>query len=225
MKAAGRRFIRPELLDDLPLQQKQGSLRDLDRLNRQSGLRPLRQLMGKVARHSDSFTMLDVGAASGFMGKCICQSYPGAQVTSLDQKPDHLLPAPAPKVAADALSLPFGPASFDFVFSSLFLHHFEDDAVTGLLREMARVAKSAVLALDLYRHPIPYYFVPLSKPVYGWDPITAHDAPVSVAAGFRPQELAALARHAGLKDCEGRSHGWSFRVTLVGWVRGRRTRH
>ena len=218
MRAAGGRIIRPEILDELPLERKRRSLADLTRLNRQSGARPLRRLFAGAADREEAFTLLDVGAASGDMGRYVRELYPAARVTSLDYKVDHLLLAPPPRVAADAFSLPFEPRSHDFVFSSLFLHHFPDEAVVRLLAEMARVAIRGVLALDLYRHPVPYYFVPLTKWLYGWDPITVHDAPISVEAAFRPAELRDLARRAGLLHPEARSYGWSFRVSLFGRV-------
>jgi SAM-dependent methyltransferase len=218
MRALGGRLIRPEILDDLPLEQKRNSLRDLTRLNRQSGRRPLRRLLEQALQESAPFTLLDVGAASGDLGAYIASLYPRVKVTSLDYRPEHLAVAPQPRVAADAFRLPFRSRAFDFVFSSLFLHHFTDDDVVQLLSEMGRVARHGVLALDLYRHPIAYYFVPATRWLFGWDPITVHDAPISVEAAFRPLELKAMAASAGLRDPQVRSYGWSFRVSLYARV-------
>jgi 2-polyprenyl-3-methyl-5-hydroxy-6-metoxy-1,4-benzoquinol methylase len=219
MRAMNGRIIRPEILDDLPLAQKRRSLEDLTLLNRQSGRRPLRRLLKRVVRPDDEFTILDIGAASGDMGRYMRELYPGARVASLDYRPDHLMLAPPPRIVADAFRLPFEPRSYDFVFSSLFLHHFSNEAVVELLSEMARVATRGVLALDLHRHPIAYYFVPATRWLYRWDPVTVHDAPISVEAAFRPAELEALAVEAGMIQPEVRSHGWSFRVSLFGRVK------
>jgi len=212
MRAMGGRLIRPEILDDLPLDQKRNSMRDLTRLNQQSGRRPLRRLLEQAVPRSGPFTLLDVGAASGDMGSYIGRLYPGARVTSLDYKPEHLAQAPQTRVVADAFRLPFSSNTFDFVFSSLFLHHFDDEAVVRLLSEMGRVARRGVLALDLYRHPVPYYFVPVTRWVFRWDPITVHAAPISVEVAFRPADLTRLAEESGHRDPQVRSYGWSFRV-------------
>jgi ubiquinone/menaquinone biosynthesis C-methylase UbiE len=64
---------------------------------------------------ADHFSILDVGAASGAMGKCIGKRYPNANVISLDRQPIHLKRARPPKVAADAFTLPFANGTFDFV--------------------------------------------------------------------------------------------------------------
>jgi ubiquinone/menaquinone biosynthesis C-methylase UbiE len=214
MHAMGGRLIHPEILDDLPLEQKRDSLRDLTRLNQQSGRRPLRRLLAEAVPEGSPFSLLDVGAASGDMGAYIASLYPGVRVTSLDYRQEHLESAPQTRVVAEASRLPFGSRSFDYVFSSLFLHHFSNGAVVQLLSEMGRVARHGVLALDLYRHPIAYYFVPATQWLFGWDPITVHDAPISVEAAFRPSELAELAEKAGLHGPQVRSYGWSFRVSL-----------
>ncbi len=218
MRALGGRIIRPEILDDLPLEQKRNSLNDLTRLNRQSGYRPLRRLLARAVPASAAFTLLDVGAATGHMTSYIASLYPAAAVTSLDYRLEHLSSKPERRVAADAFLLPFRAHSFDFVFSSLFLHHFTDAVVVQLLSEMGRVARRGVLAVDLYRHPISYYFVPATRWLFGWDSITVHDAPISVEAAFRPAELKTLAEKAGLNDPQVRSHGLSFRVTLSAGV-------
>src|ERR1017187_5617523 len=192
-----KRAIEPEWLDEVGREEARASLGDLIRLNRDwGGYSSLAKLLRDLGPNK-TFSMLDVGAASGDMGRQSLRLYPGAQVTSLDYVAHHLDGAPGLKVAADAFRLPFARRSFDYVFSSLFLHHFTSEQIVVLLTGFREVARRAVLAVDLERAAIPYYFVPATRWALGWDPITAHDAPISVAAGFRPGELRDLAMAAG----------------------------
>ena len=98
-----------------------------------------------------NFRCLDMGAASGDMGAALRRSFPRATVTSLDRKPDHLEHAALPKLVGDAFRLPFAEGSFDFVFSSFFLHHFSDEEIVRLLASFGGIARRAVLAIDLER--------------------------------------------------------------------------
>lgn len=213
-----RRVIEPEWLDELPREDAECSLRDLERLNRRwGGYSSLQRLLSNRRRRTPC-SVLDVGAASGDMGRQIVRLWPGTTVTSLDYVVHHLDGAPQPRVAGDAFALPFAPRSFDFAFSSLFLHHFTNEQVVRLLAAFGRVARCAVLIVDLERRLIPYHFIPVTQRVLGWDPITAHDGPISVAAGFRKAELYDLAVAAGLRNPEVRTHGFAYRVTLYGEV-------
>ncbi len=210
------RVILPELLDAAPDAEAVGSVHDLVRINRYlGGYSTVRRLFARVVKPGESFTVLDVGAASGDMGAAIRKSFPGARITSLDYKRNHLAQAPFPKLQGDAFLLPFAPASFDFVFSSLFLHHFDDAAVVSLLRGFGVVARRAVLAIDLDRGPFAYRFIPATRWLFHWHPITLHDAPVSVQAAFHPQELASLARAAGLSNPAVRVHRPWSRLSLI----------
>ena len=215
-----RRVIEPEWLDDAGAEAARASLEDLQRLNRTwGGYSSLRRLLDRAVPDRDrSFTVLDVGAASGDMGREMARLRPLASVTSLDRVPHHLAAAAAPKIVGDAFQLPLADRSFDFVFSSLFLHHFSDEDVVRLFREFARVAREGVLAVDLQRHPISHAFVPATRTLLGWDPITVHDAPVSVAAGFNAPELRGLAEAAGLVEPEIWTNGFAFRLTLLGRI-------
>jgi SAM-dependent methyltransferase len=209
------RVIEPELLDELPPGEGRASLQDLERINRRwGGYSSTRKLFDRATRPDETFSVLDVGAASGDMARFIRHIRPRASVTSFDRVLHHLERAGAPRIAGDAFRLPFGPGSFDFVYSSLFLHHFPDAEVVELFRGFAALARRAVLAVDLERSAISYWFIPATRRVFGWDRITVHDAPVSVAAGFRKHELAALAGQAGLARTEVRSHGIAFRLTM-----------
>jgi SAM-dependent methyltransferase len=210
------RFIVPEMLDHAPPEVARASLRDLARINRYlGGYYVLGQLFGGVVKPADSFSVLDVGAASGDMGAAIRRRYPGALVTSLDYKGEHLAQAADPKVVADAFRLPFRPASFDFVFSSLFLHHFANDQVVELFSSFRGLARRAVLAIDLDRGPLAYHFLPNTRWLFGWHDITISDGQISVAAALKKDELLALAVRAGLSNPRVRVHRPWSRLSLV----------
>ncbi len=210
------RFIVPEMLDHAPPDVTRASLRDLARINRYlGGYYVLGRLFSGVAKSGDSFSVLDIGAASGDMGAAIRRRYPRAIVTSLDYKGDHLAQAADPKVVADAFRLPFRPASFDFVFSSLFLHHFSNDQVVELFRSFRCLARRAVLAIDLERGPLAYHFLPSTRWAFGWHDITINDGQISVAAALKKDELLALAVRAGLDGARVRVHRPWSRLSMV----------
>ena len=215
MKDAGRVIV-PELLDDSDPAAAVDSLRDLVKINRYlGGYSTLRWLIAQVTAPGEAVSVLDVGAASGDMGARIVSFRPRAEVTFFDYRASHLRAASGPKVVGDAFQMPFAARSFDFVFSSLFLHHFDDAAVAGLLASFSRIARRAVLAIDLERGPLGTRFIPATRWLFRWDPITMHDAPVSVRAAFKKDELHGLAERAGLQGARVRMHRPWSRLSLI----------
>ncbi len=211
----GGRILKPEILDTLPYDQARASLADLVRINRRwGGHSTLRRLI-REANAPGEFTFLDVGAASGDMGACVRRWYPGARVTSMDLNVSHLARCDGDRVCGDAFHIPFRLEAFDFVFCSLFLHHFTDDEVVNLLGCFGQLARRAVLVIDLERHPIPYYFVPWTRRIFGWEPVTVNDAQISVEAAFRRRELEELAKRAGLKNARARVYYPGFRIAMI----------
>lgn len=215
MHCLNGRVIKPEILDTLPADEARASLADLTRINRDwGGHGTLRKLLREIVRPADSFSLLDVGAASGDMGSRIREWYPHADVVSLDRIATHLSNCPGDRIAGDAFQLPIRENSFDFVFCSLFLHHFTDAQVTELLAGFGRVARRAVLVIDLERHPIAYYFLPWTRKFLGWDPVTVYDGAISVEAAFRPRELETLAERAGLQNPHAHAYWPAFRIAM-----------
>jgi hypothetical protein len=96
----------------------------------------------------------------------------------------------------------------------LFLHHFTDEQVVELLAEAGRVARKQVLVIDLWRHPVPYYFISKTRWLFGWHPVTAYDGAISVEAAFHRDELIDLARRAGLRAPQARTFVPAFRIAL-----------
>lgn len=214
-----RRIIRDEILAQASPADKAASLRDIARLNRWfGGYHALLSAMRRLALTSDEFTVLDVGAASGDMGAALRRRFPRVRVTNLDFDPQHLVAAPSPRLTADAFHLPFAARSFDIVMANLFLHHFPDDEIVALLRSFGAVARRGVLVVDLWRHPFARAFLPATRGVLRWHPITVHDGIRSVEAAFTADELAALAGRAGLRDVAVRRYLPWFRLSLAGKV-------
>jgi SAM-dependent methyltransferase len=215
MHCLNGRILQPELLDTLPAEEARPSLNDLVRINKYwGGHSTLRKLVQHSIPVGEQVSLLDVGAATGDMGQRLREWRPQVQVTSLDYIESHLAGGSGTRVAADAFALPFAPRSFDYVFSSLFLHHFTDNQVVELLSGFGRVARRKVLIIDLWRHPVPYYFISQTRWLFGWDPVTVHDGAISVEAAFDPRELVDLARRAGLENPETRVFIPAFRIAL-----------
>jgi SAM-dependent methyltransferase len=159
--------------------------------------------------------LLDVGSASGDMSGSIQRVFPEARVVSLDCRHFHVKHARGSRVVGDAFGLPFRPRSFDFVFCSLLLHEYSDEAALLLMKRFHEVAKKALIVVDLYRHPLAVRFLPATSWLFNWGDVTLHDGPVSVRAAFRRWELRELAAKAGLGDVEVRRHLPWFRISMV----------
>jgi len=210
------RAIAEERLPGADSAAARANLRDLDRINRWlGGYRVARRLIRLATRDLDRFTLLDVGAADGALSRAIAVRFRGARVTALDRAQAHLVAGSGTRVAADAFSLPFRPGSFDVVFCSLFLHHFDTPRIVELLRAFGGIARRAVIAIDLERRWLAHRFVPATGWLFGWTPVTLHDAPVSVQAGFRLPELERLAREAGFPFARVRRHPPWFRLSMT----------
>ena len=208
-----------ELLDYAGLAPAERNLRDIARINRWfGGHNALLRMMGDLVDPAESFSVLDVGAGSGDMGRCLTSNYRNAKVISLDHRRSHLRNALLPRVVADALRLPFREHALDFVLCSSVLHHFADDEVIDMIATLRRFARRALLLLDLERHPLAYHFLPMTRRIFGWNPLTIHDGPMSVAAAFRLEELVSLVHAAGPAVLASRRHWPWFRVSVVVWA-------
>lgn len=216
MLGFSKRDIKPELLDHADPAIASINLQELIVLNQRfGGHSTIRKLLQAAAPQNECFTLLDVGAASGDSGRLIREMYPSAVVTNFDRSAVNLAKAPQPKVIGDAFRLPFTTNSFDYVFSSLFLHHFSDQEIVELLRQFGAIARLGVWICDLERHLLPYLFFRLSQPFFRWHWITVHDGERSFQAALSARELNNAALAAGLHQPRVTVHRPAFRLTLI----------
>jgi len=103
-------------------------------------------------------------------------------------------------VRGDALRLPFDDGAFDYAICSLFTHHFRDDGVIGILRELRRVARRSLFVIDLHRHALAYFLYTTVGRLFLQNRLIREDGALSILRSFRPAELEELAQRAGLSN-------------------------
>ena len=116
-------------------------------------------------------------------------------------------------VRGDALKLPFSDAQFDYVICSLFTHHFLDEQVVQILREMSRVARRRIFVIDLHRHPVAYLLYTTLGKLVLHNRLLRHDGALSILRSFKTDELRELAQRAGLRDILVERH-FPYRLVL-----------
>ena len=176
------------------------------------------------ANPQNEVSILDVGAGSGELLRVVKKSATdtklllvGAELSfeaaaAMANNSNKILP-----VQCDALKSPFADNSFDYVFSSLFLHHLTDEQAIALLGEMNRVARKRFFVIDLHRHPVAYYFYKMVSPLF-LQRFTQQDGALSILKSFRPDELLRLAYDAGCKDVSV-TRSAAYRLVLSGEIR------
>ena len=118
-------------------------------------------------------------------------------------------------VRANALQLPFAEDSFEYVMCSLFTHHFRDEQVVHILREMSRVARRRIFVIDLHRDPVPYFFYTTLGKLVLKNRLLRHDGALSILRSFKAGELLKLGRAAGSRDAVVEHH-FPARLVLTG---------
>jgi SAM-dependent methyltransferase len=114
----------------------------------------------------------------------------------------------------DAFRLPFVDNQFDYAICSLFTHHFPDAQVVAILRELRRVATRGIFVIDLHRHPVAYYFYTTIGRLFLHNRLIREDGALSILRSFKPDELLALGRRAGLDQPRVRRH-FPYRLVLT----------
>ena len=194
------RVLRPELLDSLPPDSPAAlaSRRDLVRLNRFMGnpdwfARTLPPLVRPGER------ALELGAGDGSLALTLAAA--GLPTDALDQvSAPATWPASARWHVADLRAFA-GWADYPVVLGNLILHHFDDASLAALGARFDRHARVLVFN-EPVRHWRCRLLWAIGSRLHGASAVTRHDGRVSIAAGFRSDELArALRLDAARWDC------------------------
>jgi SAM-dependent methyltransferase len=202
-----------EMMDEpCTREEMRACLRDLARLNRWFfSCRPLLHWLNSSIspRTPRPLRILDVGCGYGDALRRIERwarhRRLEVELTGLDVNPDSIVIAreatpPASRiqwVAADIFT--YAPAPpMHLVVSSLFTHHLLEGDIVRFLTWMERHASLGWFINDLSRAAVPYHFLRIFTRLTGLHRFVQHDAPVSVARAFVPQDWQRMCTAAGL---------------------------
>jgi hypothetical protein len=197
-----------------------GNLRDLRRINALLGgtTLSLHALVGFAGRNGHAgrdappLRILDVGTGGADIPAAVRRRWPRTAPTPLfvaaDSRPEVLAAARLVNpgldgegiqlVVADGRALPWPDGAFDVAHASLVLHHLDPPDGIVFLQELARVARGVVVN-DLDRAGVHWLGAWLIGHLLTRNPLTRHDAPLSVSRAYTVAEMSDLLRRAGLR--------------------------
>lgn len=202
-----QRTLQPELLDTLPHDHPDAlhNRRDLRLTNLAMGNhRWLEKILPPLLRPDDS--VLEIGAGTGDLGLRLAQR--GVRVAGLDLCPrPRNWPANAAWHSGDLRDF-HAYGNYSVIVGNLIFHQFSDAELSQLGTKIC--SARVIAACEPQRRRLSQFLFRMFGPIFGANYVSMHDAHVSIAAGFRGDELV---RTLGLT-----ASGWNIRTstTLLG---------
>jgi 2-polyprenyl-3-methyl-5-hydroxy-6-metoxy-1,4-benzoquinol methylase len=234
------RLLVPELMDDplLDPAEHRRALAGLRRINffSRSSQQIAKQICQVIEQKTlPSVSVLDIGCGSGDVGvgvahqvaKCVPIELQGwdfspTAVTSAQVTWDNRTATRNPPLnncdvrvsfrQVDVFQAP--DVQFDFVYCSLFLHHFSFPDATRIIGSMLKLARHMVLVDDLRRTRLGLLLAHVACRTLSRSPIVHFDGPQSVRAAFSDREVLDIANQAGASRFTLRRH-WPQRYCLL----------
>lgn len=217
-----------EIMDDLAIEGEviEQTLRELDTINQLLGGNQISlKLFKKLAQGQKEISLADLGCGGGdimvSMAKWCRKKGIKASFTGIDANP-HIVEyarkhtAAYPEITYECLNI-FDPAfeslKFDLVHCCLFTHHFSSEQLIALFRNFRQQAAIGVIINDLHRHFLAYYSIKILTKLFSKSYMVQNDAAVSVARGFKKDELRSILSAAGISKYE-LYWKWAFRWQL-----------
>ncbi len=227
------RSTEPEYMDGAAVEGPEMSraLEELQYVNRylggvRSSLKALAQAEAEAKETKKRLEILDLGTGAADIPAAMvqwgCSQGRVVRVVGVDFNPfvcswaqrqvEHL--SQVEVVRGDALNLPFGRKTFDYVHCAMFLHHFPQEEAARIVQTMYGLSRRGIIINDLHRHPVAFRAISWITRRWSKSSMVQHDAPVSVLRGFRSVDLEELAHLSGIARFSVRRY-WPFRFVLL----------
>ncbi len=232
------RSYQNELLDrdDIPFEDIKQNMHELDIINTWLGghqitLKGLQQLMqgvshlkGKQVTHPHTLLICEIGCGGGDNLRTVQQYCKkkniNVQLIGIDINPHCIAYAQARKenagitfVCSDYSKVSFAQQP-DILFSSLFCHHFTNEELKQQFIWMRNNSTLGFFVNDLHRHSVAYHSIKLLTGIFSKSYLVKNDAPLSVARGFKKNELTELLQQSSINNYQ-LKWKWAFRWLLV----------
>ena len=219
-----QRSYQKEIMDDFSITDNRikTALNELETINKYLGGRSTSkkglEIISRFINGGNKITILDIGSGGSDNFKYL-KSSRMIYVASLDVNKGVCRytagnGSSACVVCGDAFYLPFKQSSFDVVHVSLFLHHFDETAITNLLRSFFNITRYGIIINDLQRSVFAYAGIKILTTLFSKSEMVKNDGPLSVKRGFLKHELESL--FSGIK-CSSITikYRWAFRWLAV----------
>ncbi|WP_027003929.1 methyltransferase domain-containing protein [Hugenholtzia roseola] len=232
----GKRSYQKELMDELTLEGEdlRRNLEELAFINTHlGGYEVLTSAIHFLEKRKkidlqQPLSLLDVGSGGGdtlrFLAKYFRRKRWQGNFMGIDANPfmvnySRMRSLVFPEISFDICDITkpeFENLEADIVICSLFCHHFEDEALIALFRNLKKISKKAFIINDLERNRLAFYAIKSLTHFFSKSYLVKHDAPLSVRRAFKRQELAELLEAAGIKKYRIRWK-WAFRYQVIVW--------
>lgn len=221
-----KRSSKKELLDsdDIPIEDLYQNLRELDSINtRLGGHKVSIEGFKRISGNDKKIRICEIGCGGGDNLKAIAK-YCGKKNIDLhcigiDLKKECIEFAErnhsdlrAEWIISDYQKVVFAEKP-DVIFSSLFCHHFSDPDLIDMLTWMKSNCRKGFFINDLHRHTLAYYSIKILTRLFSKSYLVKHDAPLSVARGFKKKDWKILIDRSEAKaEIAWR---WAFRHLII----------
>lgn len=225
-----QRSGKKELLDNpaIPFADIKVNMQELNQINSLLGghqitIAGLKKIL-KTKAAGDSITICEIGCGGGDNLQAISQWCKKHAIKTLyigiDIKPECTAYARDryPELGAQWITADYETVVFTerptIIFSSLFCHHFSDEALLPMLSWMKKNSQLGFFINDLHRHFLAYYSIKLLTGFLSKSYLVKNDAPLSVAKGFKKKEWVSIVSAAQIRGVT-ISWRWAFRYLIV----------
>ena len=136
------------------------------------------------------------------------------------ENPAQLWPVSSPSINVNFVVSDYKEINFakekkpDFIFSSLFCHHFSENELIEMLHWMKNNSAVGFFINDLHRHPVAYHFIKVATKIFSKSYLVKNDAPLSVLRGFKKKEWKNIFHKAGIINYSIKWK-WAFRFLII----------
>lgn len=223
------RSLQKELLDadDIPFADIRQNMKELNSVNTWLGghnisIAAIKELLSKTKE--DGLIICDIGCGGGdnlsaIAGWCD-QNNIKAEFIGIDIKKECISFAEEqyPELPATWIVRNFRKVEFErkpaVIFSSLFCHHFPEDEIVSMLGWMHDNCTVGFFINDLHRNRWAYHLIRGITGIFSRSYLVKHDAPLSVARGFKKTEWISLLQCARLEKFT-ITWKWAFRYLVI----------
>lgn len=220
-----------EIMDDLSMEgaMLQKTLDQIAVINKRLGgnkatINGLNTLL-KNKPAGSSVTVIDLGCGSGDMLRAVADygrknnyhfTLTGIDANEFTVNYARKLSVDYPEISyikMNVLNSGFAKLEYDIALATLFLHHFKNEEIEMMLKELTRKASTGIIINDLHRSRTAYYLFRIMSLLIS-NPMVRKDGAISVLRGFKKKELLTLNKK--LQDTTGSIQWkWAFRYQWI----------